>query len=306
MEIQLYNRQLWDAPPELKNHQGEAIGADAVFLSAPPVELGPIRSATSTLKKGRRRSTLRRFAWTAAATGVTLLGFAYIWLHLGRDRDSFSELVLTLLGLFSAISVGAIVWMAAKFQHFTTYVGESGIARVSIDGSVGPKCHACIFAQATELRTELTRNTVNGGTRFKFVWSGGNPQTEFSIAGLADRAAILYSNHPYHFALAAEAAWTAHALLRMRDEFKQNGWAEFRLDEWRWVRVGRGYIEFNLCADASPVRIERREIDTVEITKGFFRFRHKDAKFFGRHGKFDFECNSLARVHPIFSCAPTK
>jgi hypothetical protein len=72
---------MWEPPPNATEHNGEPLAADRDFFAAPPAEIGAIRTAHRSLKKGAREWPIAaRVAFPVAG------GAAAFLLALGFDR----------------------------------------------------------------------------------------------------------------------------------------------------------------------------------------------------------------------------
>lgn len=80
----------------------------------------------------------------------------------------------------------------------------------------------------------------------------------------------------------------------MQHQLQAEGSIPFRVDGTRWLRVGPGFIEFHFGGE--PARVTRDEIETVSLSNGQFSFKHKDAKWYSRAGKYSFAYGQMANA----------
>ena len=95
-------------------------------------------------------------------------------------------------------------------------------------------------------------------------------------------------------AAAAEAAWSEHLIQRTQPQLNERGYLEFRVDTKRSIRVGVGFIEFHFSGE--PERIASQDIASVSLDGGKFSIKHKDARWYSRAGKFNFEYAKMANA----------
>lgn len=283
---------------ELPDHRSEKRGKPVEFLVPPPVEIGPISSAESTLKHGKRPKPLvLRLLMGTIFAGVIV--WAFSWATEGvrsGDRQSIMG-----LGIAFATLAFAIDMYLTRFSAIFTYVGRDGIARQTIRGSreALPKSQVLLFNQAAALRASQTRQFVNGvytGTTYDFSWSDSVGKRLFRLKGTyRGRKGPPKPGDPFHFASAAEIAWSIHYLARAQAELESEGSIAFWVDKTRRVRVGPGFLEFDFGGE-SPVRVTREEIASVSLGQGVFSFKHKDARWFSSAGKYNFRYGAMANA----------
>jgi hypothetical protein len=81
------------------------------------------------------------------------------------------------------------------------------------------------------------------------------------------------------------------------------GYIQFRVDKRRFVRVGQGFLEFYF--GDQPERVTQEDIASVSLSSGQFSFKHKDARWYSRAGKYSFPYGSMANGK-VFFLAPDK
>jgi hypothetical protein len=285
------------APPgqdaELRTHAGDALLRDADFFHDPPAEIGPLLSAHTTLRRGQQ-------PWSPAARAGLALCLSAIGLVAGLLICAAAE-VRSSFGLFAwpaglALLVLLIVYLATGFRHTCTYVGRHGIARFVCSGSRDRIQTAEVFRfdEATDLRTSQTLRYVNGvyqNTTYNFTWHDINGRARYRIGGTHNsQAGTPPGKHPYHWARAAELAWTYHLLDQASRQLELSGSVLFHLPGGRWIRLGDRRLRHNLSG--SEEEWEADDIQSVTVQQGVVTLRRKGARegWFSSEGvvKFDF------------------
>jgi hypothetical protein len=223
--------KVWNLPPEVTNHAGQPISADAVFFAPPPAEIGKILSADSTMALGKsltyKKTFFQRFgrflrfnAWIMAGVAL-VLSFLLVFGWLG-------------LLIFLALTVGPFLslhWLAnALLRHQCTYVGKDGIARFSWD----PKTAQAkpdglvLFSRTGGVSVNVTRQNHYSSyyqTDYTYAWSdkNNNDQKLLTIQDFhVSESNVPPGNNPYYFALAGEKAW---------DDYKfEQAWADLTVN----------------------------------------------------------------------------
>jgi hypothetical protein len=104
------------------------------------------------------------------------------------------------------------------------------------------------------------------------------------------------NDDPYHFALAAETAWSKYMLDAVNQELKRTGSYRFNLKGSNYVMTGPGFIDLSI--GGQKVRCMVDEIAKVELIQGVVSVRRKDAEDgllgIGSTGTFKFNYSDLA------------
>jgi hypothetical protein len=291
-------------PPQekaLPTHAGSTIGPDDDLFVAAPAEIGEVLSASTSLKKNQEpRSPTSRMT-IAAVVGIVLAVVALaITNAYGSYRLSQAEQLGWPLG---AWAVGALIgWLASGFRHSCTYVGRNGVAEFSCRGSRENLTKQAVFTftNATELRTSQTRHYTNGvytQTTYTYNWTDQNGANSYAIKGAyRSEKGTPKPTDRYHFACAAEVAWSLHYLERAQAELKERGSVHFALDGENWVDVGPGFVELSFRGQAA--RCDVADIAQVSINQGTFTIKRKDAKvgWFSSNGVFSFQYGRMANA----------
>jgi hypothetical protein len=178
------------------------------------------------------------------------------------------------------------------------------MARFQLRGSRDsqPKADVLLFKDVAELRASQTRQFINGvyaGTAYDYRWTDGAGGRLLKLTGThRGKNGPPKPFDPFHYASAGEVAWSIHYLARAQEQLEREGSIAFRVDNKRVVRVGPGFIEFHFGGE--PVRVTREEIGGVTLGQGTFAFKHKDAKWYSRAGKFNFQYGSMANGKVFF------
>lgn len=288
----------WRPEPDVTNHAGEPLGEGLHYFAPPPGEIGAVISAHSTLTAGQRPWSLpMRFAIAAMPTVVAGAAVAWVQSHYFHLMD---EPLRTLIAVGVGVFVFAIIWWVTRFRHTCSYVADLGIARFTAKGDLhrAPQAEILVFADASDLRTEQTRQYYNGvytGTTYAYTWTNSQGEKLLKISGTyQSKKGMPKAKSPFHFAQAAEAAWNAHLANRLENELAQQGYVQFALNKNESVRVAPGYLEF--VNDKLSERLNVEDIKEFSFGSGVFHIQHKDAKRFGRKGKHSFDYGKLSNA----------
>ncbi|HEY2586718.1 MAG TPA: hypothetical protein VGI81_13220 [Tepidisphaeraceae bacterium] len=292
----------WVAPSAealaaVPNHSRQPRDPTHELFGNPPKFIGQILSADSTLKQGKDGwSAPARFAFVAS---IALAVLFLIYLAARQVGPGTNITVWLIGGMFGLL----IVFVAIGKTGFTAqsnYVGSERLYSVSVAGNrQNPlKEQSLQFADATELHVAQTRHYKNGayqGTECSYAWNNADRKTLFAFRGWHHGGDKLPEpGHPYHFALAGEIAWSVYYLPVVERQLRQEGAVIFPIDSRRSVRVAPGFMEFHFGDE--PQRINIEDIARFSLHGGEFSFKHKDARWYNREGKYKFPYASMANA----------
>lgn len=300
--------RVWLPPPTVTEHTGEPLSPKYDFFASPPDEIGEIRSAYSSLKKGEQFNTLRarlRGVAVVAAFGVAVA----IGLELAaRVLTSLAEETHLPRAFWAAVpgaALGVLLWRLTRSRGLCNYVGSTGCAEIvgSASGDKLIKRRIVQFQDAGGLMASVSRHfqrTEYRYTEYSFRWyprDGGGPC--FEITG--SHAANLESPPPanyYHFGRAAEAAWCAYRAPFFDFELAQHGYLRFKLGSDRALRVGQAFLELEE-ADGARYRAESSEIGSVKVESAQLTLARKEGAsgFFGKLGEYGIISWDLSSMH---------
>ena len=277
------------------DHRGRQRRLPVVFFAAPPAQIGQLRSAESTLGGGGIELGLPlRLALAAVVAAI-----AYYLGSLWAQRQMFDlQSIYYGFSVIAAAVCAVMAWFFTAFEHTCSYIGEHGFAlfRLKGKGSTRPSRNVLLFKNAAELLTRQTDMYVKGiylRTAYDFRWLNAAGRYVARLQGRYDGSnGAPMAGDAFHFAAAAELAWSEHALARAEHQLKDEGSISFRVDGIRRVRVGPQFIEFHF--DGEPVRVNRDEIGSLTVAGGYFSFKHKDVKWYGNARKYCFAYGDMA------------
>jgi hypothetical protein len=159
-----------------------------------------------------------------------------------------------------------------------------------------------IFTFRSSDRITLTNKFVNGvysNTFYEYRWYDANKQNIYSLCGShSSKEGNPPVQDTYHFALAAENAWSVFAYECACDKLERNATVSFDLVGDRALVLGNGFIE--IINSNKSTRINTSEIDHLTIDRGIVTLRKIDAKsgFFGigSSGIFQFEYRQIGNA----------
>jgi predicted Zn finger-like uncharacterized protein len=284
------------APPDaLPDHRGRPLPEDAEFFIPPPDEIGEVLSGHTTLREGNREWP----AWVAISAPVVggALGVVFgVWLSgtsasMGSVEHFLFPILFGLLGV-------VVLFFIFLFSHTATYVGKEGAAQFDAFWARNIFLKYLLrFCDAAELWTGVTVHLMNGGywyTSFSSIWYDDRGKPLFSLLGRHhSEKGDPPAENKYHFAQAAEHAWTRWLLPDALRQLEDPGYVQFRL--WRllgdeWIRLDRKTITIKV--KGGPVRFPARNIEEVRLKKGVLTIRPSRVSAAVAHAKdeyrFDF------------------
>src|SRR5262249_35110630 len=149
-----------------------------------------------------------------------------------------------------------------------TYVGLLGIARFTASGPDAAKSRGDVFlfANAVDLQTAFLGR--NMGTNFNYQWKDARGKTLYKLeGGYYGGKSNVDPDAAFHFALAAEAAWTRYFLPHVMDQLQRDGCYRFLtrrgLSADQYAVIGPGYLDIlignktfhNLASDINDVML---------------------------------------------------
>lgn len=291
----------WIPGPDVVDHDGEPIPAEAIFFTAPPREIGEVFTAHAGIVAGKKAS--QSGAAIRAAVLYALLG-AVLGLGLGAIVSAENGIVLSIGVVFGA-SVGAALSLAmARGRDNVTYTGANGIARFaySEDPARRDQPNMFLFANAVELRTGQTRQYTNGiysGTHYFFKWTGPDGKLVYQLNGTYNsEKGTPKPGHAFYYARAAEIAWSRYLLAFVNAELERSGAFRFNLNGNNCVVAGPGYLD--LYMNGQQIRCAVDEIAGMSIHQGQITITRKDSKSgflgIGSQGIFRFQYAQLANA----------
>jgi hypothetical protein len=252
---------MWIPPSNVTEHQGAPLAPDSDFFVDPPPDLGPIRTAHTSLKQGvKPKSAVMRLAialaWGAGLEILLLVGdratggvdprSGFISHNFNNVSDPPMALILAPVAIVAAL----IAWLLMRFNHSCTYVGELGCAAFECKRTSSriTKRSAFHFKNAhsvTATATDHYKNTAYVNTTYVFNWYW-SPQTKpvYWLKGShTSRSASPPVDNWYHFCRSAETAWYYHLALLMESELAEKGRVCFYTGHNGWTTLGPGFIE---------------------------------------------------------------
>src|SRR5690349_18192515 len=98
---------------ELPDHSGQRRPAEVEFFAEPPVEIGKVQSAESTLRPGRQPMSFQARLLIAAVLGSAIV-FGGYW--VGRGANQVDRETFQILGYFLGAGALGITLLATRFK----------------------------------------------------------------------------------------------------------------------------------------------------------------------------------------------
>jgi hypothetical protein len=286
----------WQPTEGIVGHGGQPLDPAREFFSLPPAEIGEVISAHTTLLRGKEPFSIGTRVSIVLLPAAAVMGIAYL---IATQNRREADTILC-LGIAVASAAMATAWYFTRFRHICSYAGSEGLAVFGMPGSRAATLRSSIFMfeRAAELRTKQTRRFINGfyfGTTYDFIWTDAHGRFIYWLKGsYRSQAGTPKADDRFWIGVAGERAWNARQLDLLQRQLDACGYCQFNLFNGDFVRVGRGFFEFGRRGETA--RIETQEVKTLSLDGGQFAIHHKDAKWFGRAGKYRFSYGDMANA----------
>jgi hypothetical protein len=275
---------MWNPLPDVTEHHGATIPPDSDFFADPPADIGPVRTAHTSLRQNMQpKSAVVRLSIAlacGAALEILLLALDHqtqgFLSHMLGETDPPLALVLVPIALLAA----CIAWITMRFSHTCHYVGEDGIARFTCKrkranikgGSI------FLFKNAATLVTTLNdhyRNSTYTHTNFGFYWFlSPKEKAVFAIKGMHNSpTGHPTPKHTYHFYRSAESSWYRHIAARIEAELAQKGRVSFDTGHG-WTALGPGFIEI-MDGQGKVSRFVAAEVGSASTVNGVLQITRR-------------------------------
>lgn len=285
----------WIPDPDITDHAGQPISENSNFFAMPPIEIGRVISAETTLIKRHKFSSDRVIKLVLVAVAIPLgIGLAPI------------ALPILFIALFLKIH-DYVIWSLNRqyrSRHFCTYAGEHGLAIYSLRKGLWsrPKCKLVLFQDQVALYTSATSVKINGiyrNTQYHFIWKNSQ-QKKYQVMGAFHKDEKRKSDYMWHFATAAEIAWSRYLQSQLPQHLERNGYVEFPIvnliGKFTAIRVGVEFVEF-VGRKGKAQRFLASEIDSIQYYYGRLEFFPHGVKRFSRLvGKYNFSNKSIGNI----------
>lgn len=264
----------------MTEHQGAPLALDGNFFVDPPLDIGPIRTAHTSLKQGvKPKSAIVRLAIAMAwGAGLEILLLVADQASGGVDpRTGFishsfnnvSDPPIAVILVPIALVTALIAWLLMRFNHSCSYVGELGCADFQCKRTPSRITRRTIFAfkNARSVATSATnhyRKTAYIKTTYGFYWYA-SPQAKpvFLLNGShRSGSASPPLDNWYHFGRSAETAWYYFVAPLMEAELAEKGRVSFYTGHNGWTALGPGFIEIT-DRNGQVTRLVSGEIGTA-------------------------------------------
>ena len=129
-----------------------------------------------------------------------------------------------------------------------------------------------LFRDAAELRTSQTMHYHNGvyqNTTYTHTWTDVGGRKRYTISGSYNKkVGFPPSTDYFHYARAAEFAWTFYLLEQTFHQLELSGGVTFHLGGNQWIRLGPGKPQPTPARGASRRIGRRRRVGAAVVEKG--------------------------------------
>jgi hypothetical protein len=287
------------------DHGGQPVREDASFFAPPSPAIGTVHSAWTTLRKGKKPLS----GWVFALLLLTAFGVEAAGVVVGLTL--VEQIPLRVLCIMAGLPVLGLVgiFAMAGYCKQCTYVGDQGVARFQLYGrSDRPREEMLLFRDARELRVLLEQHFQNGmysRTSYTYEWKDAGGKSCFRADGAhTSRNELPVSTDPYHFARAAEAAWTAYLLPGARAALERGKTVRFPLTRGRWLGIRKGALVLFMGQEEEAwVADELEALDVIQDTASFRLHGVSRGLVFNSAGEFKFQISKMANAQLFFVLA---
>jgi hypothetical protein len=291
-----------EEPQEVRRHNGDPLPRDVKFFVPAPPEIGPVLTASSTLRRGVHPRPAAFRAGLALLVGGSVLIVTALLVAAFGSRDPVPYVIWP--SLASLLAVGIVI-LATGFRHRCSYVGRAGIARFSCAGDTDHLTgeEVFLFQEAAQLRTSQTRHYVNGaytGTDYAFTWTDVAGKTRYVFRGRYRSAAgTPKAKDPFYFGRSAEMAWSSYLLPGALRQLDRGGAVLFLLNKGNWIRLTPSGLIFHF---GGKEEWDVRDLAGVSVDSGVVRVKRHDAHegWFSSSGVLKFDFPSLGNAQLFF------
>jgi hypothetical protein len=292
-------KTVWTPPVALLSHSGRSLDPRNIFFASPPAEIGTVVSAYSSFRKNQ--SITSKLSNTTVETwqGSLMLGaIAGIVPALLINFIPGAKLIALIVGLVVGLSVvGLLVWLS--LAPTCSYVGTQGFAKYRlVKNETNPEIFK--FADASELRTEMTRKYKNGiyqYTTYDYKWSNAEGKETYRLSGLYyNKEGIPPDKNEYTLALSAEKAWYDFIFERAKHDIETIGKVVFNAVNGDTLTIGDGYVE--IVRRGEQIHLTREDMPKSSVTDGVVTISSKDTSysFFGSKGAYKFNYHDIGNA----------
>ncbi len=279
----------WTPDSGVTGHMGQPILEESDFFVCPPLEIGRIISAETTLSQTKKATS------PSERIKMMGLGFVAMLVLLFCLWRTVNHLTIIL-----SILTGFVVYCLTRFNHSCSYIGERGFVKYTVKGSRAsrPKSVVFLFQEDMTLYVKKMRIHINSGyfhTLYYFTWKRGN-RKQHEFTGRFNQYRKLESNHPLHFAHAVEAAWSHYLQGKLAYQLELGGYMEFPVkSSFKAIRLGAGFVEF-VPRYGQPKRLLKEKIKAFKFGNGRLEFIPHDAKWVELFNKYTFRYEAIANA----------
>lgn len=286
------------------DHSGAPVPENVCFFAPPPLEIGTVLTAYTTMKAGAKHpSAIARASYVilwGAICGTLLFIFGAYYMH----SPKWLCITMAIVGF----AIGAFLDSLGIGIRSCSYVGEKGV--VEFSSSEGPEKPALptlfLFEKAADLRTKIADSSGSRGylnTEFAFDWTDENGRSVRKFSGTFwSKEHTPNADSPYYIARSAEEAWTQRLFPSTLASIERGETKRFNLTGGNFVELSRDNLDISMWGKKERVILD--DLEGIGIEAGIVKFKQTDAVRatlpFGKTGIYQFNYSDLANAKIFF------
>ena len=133
-----------------------------------------------------------------------------------------------------------------------------------------------------------------------YEWLDGDVTSLFRVRGNENKVGGDPESE-CHFGESAENVWSIFLLNRLSTQFEERGMVEFRLKNRDVIRIGAGFLEFDV--KGKTTRLTPEDVKLLSFESGQFQIKTHDASWFSNKGTWSFDYGTLSNARAFLLVA---
>jgi len=292
----------WHPSDNINDHSGRAISDDeeVVFFCSPPSSIGPLISASSTLKKGDspHSSLIKLVAMLSAGFALALLTKLLLpvpFKHISSNLLHVLTIVISLMGVFWVNNL-------MKFSKKCSYVGSKGFFDGLIEEPLSkpPLESIVLFEDVSALYSRLVdiyRDELYEETTYSFSWEDKDGESLYSVDGSYNKM-VVPCNNLYHFYSKASDIWNSQLFSKSVANLEKGNIVFFNIKfndikKYDTIKknndinkIGLNNALFEFCYENEIEKIHFNDIKEIVVKEGSIAIFYSETSLGNKDGKY--------------------